>query len=151
MSHEQRINWLKIGSAIIVGFGLLSMLAAVPATSGPMLFLADLVIWPIDSAQSLAAAETRVFAAIAGGLMVGFGELLWLVSTRIYPGNPDLARSLILPSFLGWFAIDSLGSILAGAPLNALFNTAFLVIFLIPLLWPRGQKPLEPSSVEQDV
>lgn len=150
MSQERRLLWLKVGSAFIVGFGLLSLLAVIPATSGPMRFLSDLIFWPLDGAQSLSAPETRLIAGIAGGLMVGFGELLWLVSTRVYPNDPYLARGLILPGIIGWFIIDSLGSILAGAPLNALFNISFLAVFLIPLLLPMDQEAFENATLNQD-
>ncbi len=150
MSHEQRIIWLKAGSISVVAFGLLALLATIAATAGPMLFLVDLIFWPIDGTQSMASAETRLITGIAGGLMVGFGELLWLISTRVYAKDAGLGRRLILPGILGWFLVDSLGSILAGATLNAVFNTGFLAVFLIPLLWPKTAMPFEPTALEPD-
>jgi hypothetical protein len=59
-----------------------------------------------------------------------------LVSRRLYPKDPELGRSLIIASIGTWFVIDSAGSVLAGAPLNALFNVSFLLIFVLPVWKP---------------
>ena len=125
--------WLKIASAIVIGFGGVIALAALPATAGPTLFLTDLIFWPVDGAQSLSAPETRLFCAIDGGLLAGWGVMLWLVTTQLYPREPELARTMILYGIGVWFVIDSLGSIAARAPLNALFNVGFLLAFVLPL------------------
>jgi hypothetical protein len=65
--------------------------------------------------------------------MVGWGVLLWLVATRILPGDPTLGASLIRASVVAWFAVDSSASALAGAPINVALNTVFLAAFLVPL------------------
>ena len=57
------------------------------------------------------------------------------------PANQDLTRSLILTSIGAWFVIDSAGSILAGAPVNALFNVGFLAMFAVPLWRPARTVP----------
>ncbi len=122
-------------------------LATYPATAGVTLFLTDLILWPIDSAQTLASPETRMLCAIIGGVMAGWGLMLWLVATRLYPREPALARTLILTSVGTWFVIDGIGSLLAGAPLNALFNVGFLLIFVIALRHaPRGRQVGQGSA-----
>jgi len=133
MSADSTQTWLKVAAAVTIGFGLLIFLAAYPATAGVTTFLTDLIIWPIDSAQTLASPEARMLCAIIGGVMAGWGLMIWLIATRLYPREPALARMLILTSISTWFVIDSIGSLLAGAPLNALFNVGFLLLFVIPL------------------
>jgi hypothetical protein len=59
--------------------------------------------------------------------------MIWLVAGRLYPRDPELARTLILASVAAWFVIDSLGSVAAGAPLNAVLNVVFLLVFWLPL------------------
>lgn len=135
-------GWLKFACAIVVGFGLLTSVSVFPGTAGPVQLLADLVFWPIDGAQSLAAPETRLVLAIAGGISAGWGVLLWFIVARIYPREPELARSAILISVSTWFVIDSVGSVVAGAPLNAFLNIGFLLMFAIPL-W----RPVRPAQV----
>jgi hypothetical protein len=49
------------------------------------------------------------------------------------PRDPALARRLILLGIGGWYVVDSSMSIAAGAPLNALFNTGFLLLFYVPV------------------
>lgn len=139
MSHEKIVNWLKTASAIVIGFGLVMVLGAHPATSAPVALLADLVFWPVDGQQRVSAPETRLLWAISGGILAGWGLLLWQISTRLYPQDPALARTLILSSISFWFVIDSLGSIFAGAPINAALNVGFLLLFLVPLWRPAGQ------------
>ena len=134
MSSRATITWLKAASALIIGFGIITVSAATPATAGLARFLIDMIFWPIDGAQTLAAPETRLLCAIAGGLMAGWGAMLWLAATRLYSQAPELAGTMIMVSLGAWFIVDSLGSILAGAPLNALLNMGFLPIFLIPLM-----------------
>lgn len=134
MSSQATVTGLKAASALIIGFGIITVSATAPATAGLARFLIDMIFWPIDGAQTLGAPETRLLCAIAGGLMTGWGAMLWLAATRLYPQAPDLAGTMIMVSLGAWFVVDSLGSIIAGAPLNALLNMGFLPIFLIPLM-----------------
>ena len=133
MNQNTTLRWLKFGSALTIFFGLLVAAAATPVGSGPTQFLIDLIFFPSDGAQDIAAPETRLISAIGGGVMAGWGVLLWMLSTRVFPNDQVLAAKLITTSIITWFVIDSTGSILAGAPLNAAFNVSFLLIFCIPL------------------
>lgn len=133
MQAETRMIWLKLASATVIAFGLLFFLSTLPPLSAPMAFLFDLVIWPLDGGEDLAVPASQLLLAISGGVMAGWGAMLWLITTRLYPSDPKLARSLILTSVCTWFVVDSLGSVIAGAPLNVLFNIVFLELFVIPL------------------
>ena len=126
-------TWLKCASALVIGFGAIVALAAHPSAAGIASFFADLLFWPVDGQPTIAAPEARLLAAIGGGVMVGWGVLLWLLATRLYPRDADLARTMIAVSIGSWWTIDSLGSVIAGAPLNAVLNLAFVAIFLLPL------------------
>ncbi len=133
MTQETTISWLKFGSALTIFFGTLIAAATVPALSGPVQYLADFIFFPLDGLQSVAAQETRLINAISGGVMVGWGLMLWMLSTQLYPKEPALTRKIIMTSIIAWFIIDSSGSVLAGASLNVLGNTSFLLIFCLPL------------------
>ena len=144
MQEQNAVGILKFGSALVVGFGVVIAMAAYPPTAGIARFLLDLVIWPVDGVQAISGPEMRLLSAVSGGVMVGWGILLWLVATRLYPKDPGLARTLILASIGTWFLVDSLASIVAGASLNALLNVSFLVLFGWPLMRASGQ--LQPSN-----
>ena len=133
MDYALRVRWLKIASAITMGFGILLAAAAWPATQAPTALLLDLIYFPVDGAQTLAGDGMRLVNGILGGVMVGWAVMLWIVSTEVYPENPVLGRRIILMSVGTWFVVDSLASIIAGAPLNAVFNVGFLLLFFVPV------------------
>ena len=137
MTQETTVRWLKTGSAITMFFGVLVATAASPAISGLMQFSADLIFFPLDGLQDVSAPETRLVSAIGGGVMFGWGLMMWMLTTRLYPKDPALAGSIIVTSIIAWFVLDSGGSILAGAPLNVVGNIAFLVIFCVPIWLSR--------------
>ena len=72
--------WLRTGAVLTAGFGVLIWLAAFPGLSGPLKMTADLVLWPGQGAQSLGAPDTRLMAAILGGVLVGWAEMIWLLA-----------------------------------------------------------------------
>jgi hypothetical protein len=73
----------------------------------------------------------RQLSAVLGGVLCGWSWLLWrLARPEIFT---ERIRQVMIQSTWVWFLIDSIGSILAGLPLNALSNVSFLLILLIPL------------------
>lgn len=140
MPTDLPASMLKLTSLILVGFGLIVALGAHPATALPATLLADLVFWPFDGANSLAAAETRVFAAISGGVMVGWGTMMWLLVSRLVPTDPALARLLLIEGALAWFVVDSTGSYASGAILNVALNVVLLLAIVVPA-WKLTDHP----------
>ncbi len=133
MAEEKTALWLKGASIVVIGFGIVMALTPVPIVNALVLFFFDLVMWPIDGAQNISAPETTIITAISGGVMVGWGILLYMLSAQLYPRDPALARSMLLWSICTWFVFDSAGSIFAGVPLNAFLNIGFLLAFVVPL------------------
>lgn len=133
MSTERTIAYLKLASGIVICFGLLGFLGVWPLLAAPIEMLLDLIFWPVDANQSLATAESRLLLAIVSGALVGWGAMMWLIATRLYQTNAELARTIIMTGITLWFLIDSAGSIIAGAPLNVLFNLGFVALFYLPL------------------
>ena len=133
MSLQATMIWLKVASATLIGFGLLGLTGTMIATIWPSQLFIDLVFWPLDGTPDGSAEATRLMFGIFGGVLTGWGLLIWLVVTRLYTREPALVRKMILISVCSWFVLDSLGSTLAGAPMNAVFNIGFLLMFVIPL------------------
>jgi len=136
MQQQTTLRWLKFASLSVIGFGLLGVLATVPALSGATRFFIDLAFWPVDGVPGMPTPESNLLWAILNGIVVGWGVLLWQVATKVYVNRPDVGRSMILTSVGIWFVVDSAGSIAAGAPVNALLNITFLLLFFIPLWRP---------------
>ena len=135
ITHTQ--IWLKAASAVVIGFGLLLAAGAWPPLSAPVALLADLLIWPMDGLQRLELPETRVFMAISGGVMVGWGVTLWKLADHLLAEHLAAVRSITMTGLYSWFAVDSIGSIAAGVPLNALANVSFVVLFVLVFRQPR--------------
>lgn len=68
--------------------------------------------------------------------MAGLGVMTFLVAGELMPREPALARRILLAGVGAWFLVDSSMSIAAGAPLNAVFNSGFLLLFYLPLWKP---------------
>lgn len=132
---DTRINLLKAAGAIVAGFGVIVAGAGVPGLSHIALFLLDLLIWPLDGAQSLLAQEVRFIAAIGGGVMVGWGVMIWMIAP-LMRGHATIIRSVVAWSIGTWFIVDSAGSVLAGVPANVLGNLAFVALFALALRPP---------------
>jgi hypothetical protein len=137
MSHDFAATWLKLISLFIMLLGLLVAFGAHPATSLPATLLADAVFWPFDGAQSIDAPAARVLAAIGGGVMVGWGLMMWLILDRLLPVDPRLTRLLMIESALAWYIVDSTGSFVSGAGVNVLLNTILLTAIVLPA-WRIG-------------
>lgn len=133
MSFTTRKLWLETASIILGLVGLVICMSALPALSLPTRLLADAVFWPPDAAQSLAAPETRLLAAIGGGVMLGWGATLWLLVRLLFAREPAAVKTIIMTGITVWFVADSTASILAGAPVNAVLNIGFLLLFALPL------------------
>ena len=140
MQTESTVRWLQAASVITIGFGLLIAAAAYPSTSAPVEFLTDLIFYPVDGAEQMAGKEIRLLNAICGGVMFGWGIMLYLTATKVYPQHPKLGRQLILTGIVSWFIVDSAGSALSGAPLNVLFNSGFLLMFCLPLIMAKADR-----------
>lgn len=141
MNLNTRIAWLKTGASVTIGFGVLIAAAATPALQAPTGFLLDVVFLPLDGAPSTGGQAARLLSAISGGVLVGWGLMMWLLATSLYAREPAICRKIILTSIVSWFLVDSSMSIAAGAILNAFFNIGFLLVFAVPV-W----KPLETDS-----
>jgi hypothetical protein len=125
---------LKLAAAAVMGVGAVVALAAFPPTALVTNVLSDLVFWPFDGRQAVDTQTARLLAAIGGGVMFGWGLLLWQIASQLLPKEPALAASLIRTSVIAWFALDCTCSVLAGAYLNVVLNMGFLAMFLVPLM-----------------
>jgi hypothetical protein len=133
MTLQQTVTQLKFASAVVIGFGFLTALAAWPALNLPTRLLVDLMFLPFDGQQSVSAPEARILCAILGGVMVGWGVMQWHIVSKVLARDPELGRQILLSSLWSWFCVDGIASTIAGAPFNAVMNVPFLLLFVVPL------------------
>lgn len=137
MGLSTRIFILKAAAfGLLIGPGLLMMIGPVTPTMSLVDAFLDLAYQPFDGAQKVSGGAALLLNAILGGVLIGFGVMIWVVADRVYRHDQALGRSLILIPLVSWFVCDSIGSILAGAWFNAVLNGMILVTFVTPLIWP---------------
>ena len=139
MSHAFHRFWMKITAIIIGSFGPVFFLGAMTPTSAPARLTLDLLGWRLDRPTNYDAIDTRFLSALTGGFLLGWGVMIWCLSSWVYPMAPDPVRRTVVASLLAWFCLDSAGSIASGAPSNAAFNVAVLLLAMGPLWRPARE------------
>ena len=131
--------WLKVTAVVVGSFGPVFFLGAMAPTLEPARLTLDILSWPLDGATTYASPDTRFLSAVTGGFLMGWGVMIWCLSTSVYDAAPEGVRKTVLSGILAWFAVDSAGSIASGNASNALFNIIVLLIAVGPLWRPaRG-------------
>lgn len=138
MTLEQQSKWLRISGDITILFGVLTALAAYPPLNGFIIFLADMLVWPIDGLQTGLDSTARLMLAIGGGIFTAFGVMWWMLSGDIYRQNPQAIRRVLLIGAVTWFVTDSAASVLADAASNVLGNIGFLALLIWPIIKPAS-------------
>lgn len=131
------VRWLGGASLVTVAVGLVAAAASTPATAGPWRALFDVLTWPVDGEPSRFSREAAAVNAVVGGVMVGWGSLMYFVTAGPFRrGDTTLATPMLI-AVRGWFVVDSTGSLLADIPGNVILNVGFLCLFVPPLLTLR--------------
>jgi hypothetical protein len=134
MSHRTAVLWLQAASLVTIFTGLVSALASHPATAGLWLWLFDALQWPLDGNPAALGPEAYALNGVLGGVMVGWGVLMWLLARGpIQAGQTALARFMLI-GIIAWFLVDSSASFAANIPGNVVLNVGFLLMFLPPLI-----------------
>ncbi len=130
--------WLKITAIVIGSFGPVFFLGTMTSTLEPARFTLDLLSWPIDGATTYASPDTRFLSALTGGFLMGWGVMVWCLSSWVYDKAPEAVRKTVLVGVLSWFVFDSSGSITSGNVSNAFFNVLVLLLAVGPLWRPAS-------------
>ncbi|MFN9848794.1 MAG: hypothetical protein ACK56C_10525 [Alphaproteobacteria bacterium] len=138
MTRQFHKFWLKITAIVVGSFGPVFFLGSMPETVEPARFTLDLLSWPIDGATTFNSPDTRFLSAVTGGFLLGWGVMIWCLSTWVHDAAPEGVRKTVLTGVLAWFLLDSAGSIASGNASNALFNVVVLLIAVGPLWRPAG-------------
>ncbi len=136
MTRSFHKAWLKVTAVVVGSFGPVFFLGTMVGTMEPARFTLDLLSWPLDGATTYASPDTRFLSALTGGFLMGWGVMIWCLSSWVYDAAPEAVRRTVLASVLSWFVFDSAGSIASGNPSNAIFNVAVLLLAVGPLWRP---------------
>lgn len=141
MTHALHKFWLKVTAVIVGSFGPVFALGTMAATSEPARLTLDVLSWPIDGATTYTSPDTRFLSALTGGFLLGWGVMLWCLSTWVYDAAPEAVRRSVVTGVLSWFCLDSAGSIASGNASNAAFNVVVLLAAIGPLWRPARPDP----------
>ena len=119
-------------------FGPVFFLGTMIETAEPARWTLDFLSWPLDGAQDYGAPTTRFLSALTGGFLLGWGVMIWLLSSWVYEKAPEMVRRTVLVGILSWFILDSTGSITSGNASNAGFNILVLLLAVGPLWLPAN-------------
>ncbi|OYU70999.1 MAG: hypothetical protein CFE28_13960 [Alphaproteobacteria bacterium PA2] len=136
MSHSFHKLWLKVTAVVVGSFGPVFFLGTMAGTLEPARWSLDLLSWPLDGATTYASPDTRFLSALTGGFLLGWGVMIWCLSTWVYDLAPEPVRRTVLTGVLAWFFLDSAGSIASSNPSNAAFNVIVLLLAVGPLWRP---------------
>ena len=126
-------TWLDGWCWLVLGVGVMFAASAVRGLDAPTRLFYDAVSWPIDG-QSTWTENVRFSASIIGALTIGWAlTLIPLVKLAHASQGPNVWRALSF-AVVAWYIVDSTVSVLAGVPGNAVSNTGFLLLFLVPIL-----------------
>lgn len=134
MTHKTHKLWLKITAISIISYAILFFLGTLKQTDKAIEVVLDFSSFPVDGLQNYDANSTVFLSALLGGILFGWGILIWFLSSKIYDIAPEQTRKIVLTSLISWFVIDGLGSIFSGNSSNVIANI-FLLLILVGPLW----------------
>lgn len=135
--QKRQKNYLLFTAFIIGSFGPIFMLGSTNKTATAANFTLDLLDFPLDGAQTLSTPTSHFLSAHTGGFLFGWGITILGLRQWVFDSNPDGVRKAIVTGIIAWCCLDSLGSVLAGATSNVLFNLAVLTAAIGPL-WKKS-------------
>jgi hypothetical protein len=136
-AQQRHRNYLKVTAFVVGSFGPIFFLSSMMATAEPARWTLDLLSWPIDGVQTFEEPTTRFLSALTGGFLFGWGVMIWLLQSWVYPYAPEQVRKAVLIGVCCWFVLDSSGSVASGNASNVLFNVLVLIVGVGPL-WRRA-------------
>ena len=143
-------NWMIVWCLAVGVFGIVLAGAGLDATDGPTRLLMRVLNNGPDVDFN---APLRFSIALLGCVTLGW-SLTLLVALRVAHRLGNQARTFWLgltASVAGWFMMDSSLSIATGFGLNAVSNTVFIALFLLPIIRSGVlRNPLNPAQALAD-
>lgn len=126
------LRWLLAVTLGVMAFGLVLVVAPNLARQGfSLLIYANTE--HITSFGANAVAYISLLHAVLGSVMFGWGVALLFVVRGLFARGVREGWQIIAVSVVLWFVPDSAFSLWSGFWQNALLNTAFIVLFALPL------------------
>ena len=140
MLRSTRSKFMIFIAIIFAVYSILWGLAPFDKINFPSRVILDLADWPLDNFATLLDKNTKFLSAIGAGLLCAISIFLGgIVVPAIREGNNSIIRTTIF-AMTTWYVIDGIGSIASGVASNIFFNSIYLGLVLIPLLWKNTEE-----------
>ncbi len=127
------VTWLSVASMGVIIFGLMLMLVPTLAVQGFSLLLYAQPAY-IEGFGKEAVEYIHLTHAVLGAVMSGWGVMLLIFVRGMFARGVPGAWFIIAVSMSVWFVTDTLFSLWSGFWPNAILNTVFGALFIVPLL-----------------
>jgi len=140
MSRNTRSKFMIIVSIMFAVYSVLWGLAPFENLNFPARIILDLADWPLDNYSKPLDKNTKLLSAIGAGLLGAVSIFLGgIVVPAIRENNKSIIRTTIL-AMTAWYIIDGIGSMASGVTSNIVFNSIYLGLVLVPLLWKETEE-----------
>lgn len=139
MSLEFRAQLMKI---VAIGFMLFSVIwALAPYTpiNFPSRLLIDVIDWPLGNFSDELSRDVKWLSSIGAGLVAAFAIFLFGIVAPAIKTNETRILNVSKWAIVAWYIIDSAGSVASGVASNAVFNTLFFIMVMVPLVGIKDQ------------
>lgn len=127
------------GSIFSALVGVALAAAVILGLDQALLLLSTLAFLPGPASATLSQ-EAALNAAIAGGVLAGWGMTLYSLAKHLGESGLKRLSGPLLTAVIVWFVLDGAGSWAAGAPANIVLNLPYLLLLGGPLLALRGSE-----------
>lgn len=134
MTLELRSKLMVIVSIILGIYALIWGVAPYTSFNISARFLLDVLDWPLDNMENELDRNTKWLSAIGAGLLASVAIFLGgIVAPALKRGDAAIIK-VAFWAIMAWYIIDGLGSLAVGITSNVIFNTAYLVLMIGPLV-----------------
>ena len=134
MQRATAAKFTRFNSGALILIALLWATAPYRPIDAPARVMLDILAWPYGDNTPVWEPNIKWLSSISAGMLLMVGMLfLGLIAPAVQAGDKRVACISLL-AMIGWFVIDSAGSIASGFASNAVFNIGILLPICIPLL-----------------
>lgn len=130
-------RWLLVAADLLILFGI--VMAFLSNTAAFALFNTQInpLFWGAVEVPTAAAQFQGWIYGVLGAVVIGWGIFLAFIAYYPFKKQEKWAWNCIFTSILAWYIIDTYISLQFNIVFNAISNTVFLIIFLLPLIFTR--------------
>jgi hypothetical protein len=123
-------KWILISGIFVSVFGV-AMVLNLTADGFNDQF--DPVFWGEETPDIQIRNYQQWIIGVLGSVMVSWGIFIAFIAAIPFKRKEKWSRDCLLIGILSWYIVDTIISLLAGAGFNAILNTVFAVILLLPI------------------